>query len=338
VNKRREKILITGGAGFVGYHLARYLACEKKYEIDIVDNCSRGAFDDDLKRLIRENSVRFFRTDLTVPGFSRRLAGDYTYIYHLSGVVGVRNVLREPDKVLYVNTVATLRLLEWIKRCQKKLRRFVFTSTSEIYAGTAKHCGLSVPTGENIALCLDDIAAPRTTYALSKMVGESACFNYSRRYRIPFTIVRYHNVYGPRMGYDHVIPELMMRSRNERTRLGVYSTRHTRAFCYITDAVSATVKLAESKKGAGEIFNVGNAREEIPIGKLAQQIIRIVNPSLTVKPLGAYRASPIRRCPDINKLKETVGFTPRVPLERGLRLTWEWYKDRKCSKRKTTCV
>lgn len=185
--------------------------------------------------------------------------------------MGVRNVVNNPGKVLFVNIVTILNLLEWVNKTQKNLKNLLFTSTSEVYAGTSKYYKAAVPTDENINLCLDDISSPRTAYALSKIVGESACLNYFKMYAIPLTIVRFHNVYGPRMGYDHVIPELMIKAKNSHKYLEVYSANHSRAFCYVSDAIRAIVRLTEDKKSLGHIFNVGNSSEEISMGGLAKK-------------------------------------------------------------------
>ncbi|HHT9105605.1 MAG TPA: NAD-dependent epimerase/dehydratase family protein [Candidatus Wujingus californicus] len=320
------KVLITGGAGFIGYHLAKFLSDKRIYEIHIVDSLSRGEIDSDFKKLINNNNIKFKKADLTNSKSYKLLSDDYDYIYHLSAIVGVKNTIENPDRVLYVNIVSTLNLINWINGTQANLKKFLFASTSEIYAGTMKHYGIPVPTDEKVVLCLEDISSPRTTYSLSKIVGESACLNYFKKYRVPVTIVRYHNIYGPRMGYDHVIPELMLKAKNSKDYLEVYSGSHTRAFCYIIDSIEATVNLAESEDSLGQIFNVGNSDEEITITELAGKIIKVVNPSLKVKPLSDQVGSPLRRCPNIDKLRNTIRFYPKVFLDEGIRLTWEWYK------------
>lgn len=319
-----RKVLITGGAGFIGYHLAEELL-RRGCRIDIADNLSRGEFDRDLKRLIRRPNVRFIKADLTDPKAYKKLGKVYDYIYHMAAIVGVKRVIERPDRVLYINIGSVLNLLEWIRTTQKDLKRLLFASTSEAYAGSIKCCNIPVPTGEDVMLCLEDISMPRTTYALSKIVGEAACFSYLNN-KTPFTIVRYHNVYGPRMGYSHVIPELMVKARKADRCLEVFSVNHTRAFCYISDAVAATIGLAESKPSLGKIVNVGNSDEEITIKDLAQRIIGLVNPVLKIKPLGNQAGSPERRCPDIRRLKRATGFKPKVSLDEGIRLTWQWYE------------
>ena len=228
---------------------------------------------------------------------------------------------------MYVNISLALNLLEWLKGRNKSLKRLLFASTSEVYAGTIKHYNAPVPTDEKVNIAMDDISLARTTYALSKVVGESACFNYSARYKIPFTIVRYHNIYGPRMGTSHVIPELLLRAKESKRYLDVYSVNHTRAFCFITDAIRATIRLAESADSLNKIFNVGNSDNEITIGDLAKIVIKTTNPTLKIKPLDDDKRSPERRCPDISKLKEIINFKPKVTLGEGIELTWKWYKN-----------
>lgn len=323
-----EKILITGGAGFIGCHLINYLFEKRDCEIHVVDNLSRGKLDSEFKNLVARNNIRFIEADLTKRDYQALLHSDYSYIYHFSAIVGVKNVTKNPDKTLYVNTLSILNLLEWLKTNQKKLKKMFFASTSEIYAGTGKHYNIPIPTDEKVNLCLEDIASARTTYALSKMLGESACFNYSDRHAIPFTIARYHNIYGPRMGYDHVIPELMLRTSKSKGILGVYSSRHTRAFCYVRDAVRATAGLAESTLSNGKIFNVGNNTEEVTIVELAKKIVNIVNPGITVESLRDEAGSPIRRCPNIDRLKHLINFRPEISLTEGIKLTWQWYNKK----------
>ncbi len=325
--RQMKKVLITGGAGFIGFHLADYLCAKKKYKIHIVDNLSRGKLDQELRGLIKKGSIKFIKKDLTQKDSFRTLDCDYDYIYHLSAIVGVRNVVNDPGQALFVNINAILNLLEWINKAQVHLKNLLFTSTSEVYAGTLKHYKEAVPTDENINLCLDDIGSARTAYALSKIIGEFACLNYFKIHSIPSTIVRFHNVYGPRMGYDHVMPELMIKAKKSRKFLEVFSANHSRAFCYVLDAVRATVMLTENKGSVGQIFNVGNSSEEIKIKELAKKIIKLINPSLKIKVMPNQAGSPLRRCPDIGKLQFATGFKPLVSLSNGIKLTWDWYKN-----------
>lgn len=317
-------VLVTGGAGFIGFHLAERLLRDS-HTVDLVDNLARGKVDDDLNTLLAHPRSRFLEVDLTEPTTFSRLRADYEHIYHLAAVIGVKNVMEQPDRVLWVNAVGTLRLLEWAKDTQRRLRRLLFSSTSEVYAGTLRHYGIPIPTPETVPLTVDDVGAPRATYAVSKILGEAACHAFLRQHGTPFTIVRYHNVYGPRMGFAHVIPELMLRAWRAENELEVYSPDHTRAFCYVEDAVEATVRLCRSEAAVGETVHVGNASEEVSMRDLAERIVGLVNPGLRVVALPTHSGSPARRCPSTGKLAELVGFTAGISLADGLPRTWAWY-------------
>ncbi len=323
-------ILITGGAGFIGLAITTQLARNTANHITLVDNFSRGKEDADLQAVLSLPNVTFVQGDLTDAAFFQTLPMNFDYIYHLAAVIGVRNVLENPDKVLFVNAISTLYLYEYAKKLPN-LKRILFSSTSEIYAGTMKHFGVPVPTPETVPLALDDIASPRTTYMLSKMYGESIGFNYAAKYGIPTTIVRYHNVYGPRMGFLHVVPEMFIKIRDAAANgmaLDVFSPTHTRAFCYIEDAVNATILCCESERTNGEIVNIGNASEEVSIKEVVLKIAGILGATITTNDQPDTPGSPARRCPDMSKLKELTGFAPSVSLESGIRRTFEWYKDK----------
>ena len=320
-----KTILITGGAGFIGYFTAQKLVTEGN-RIILVDNLSRGRMDDDFGELLTNDRVQFIKGDLTDPSFVQTLPKQVDYIYHFAAVIGVKNVLEHPDTVLSVNARSILNLFEYAQTVNG-LKKFLFSSTSEIYAGTLTHFGIPVPTDETVPLTLEDVASERTTYALSKMFGESVCFNYGRKFGVPFTIVRYHNVYGPRMGFAHVIPELFIKIKNGKT-VDLPSAEHTRAFCFVDDAVEMTIRLCEDAGAQGEIYHIGNAEEEISIGDLAVKIAAALNEHPQWRFLPATPGSPARRCPDTGKAATQTGYSPRVSLDEGIRRTYNWYKDK----------
>jgi nucleoside-diphosphate-sugar epimerase len=209
---------------------------------------------------------------------------------------------------------------------QSNLKRFVFLSTSEVYAGTLEEFGLEFPTPESTPLSLPDLSRPRTSYMLSKLNGEALCHYSSTN----FTIVRPHNIYGPRMGMAHAIPELLKKAHEADPggSLDVYSTDHTRTFCYIQDAVEFIIRAARSERARGNTYNVGRETPEITIDTLAKKIIDVVNKNLRINPLPPTSGSPERRCPDTERIREVTDYEPQTDLEEGLRTTYDWYKSK----------
>lgn len=314
------KVLVTGGAGFIGTHLAWRLV-EQSCRVDLVDDFSRGAHDDVVTALADSGSVRLFERDLRVGGALDDADDDYDLIVHLAAIVGVANVAARPYAVLRDNVALTQQALELAQR-QSSLTRFVFASTSEVYAGTLEHFELPIPTPESAPLALPDLDRPRTTYMLSKIYGEAMCHCAS----LPFTIVRPHNVYGPRMGMQHVIPELLQRAHRSDGRLEVFSVDHRRTFCFVEDAVEMILRAAWSPACEGETLNVGSQEPEVTIGELAELVVAVVGKELEVVPREPTPGSPERRCPDMSKMIELTGYRAQVPLEEGVRRTYEAYR------------
>ncbi|MFQ5544447.1 MAG: NAD-dependent epimerase/dehydratase family protein [Acidiferrobacterales bacterium] len=315
------KVLITGGAGFIGYHLAKHLATDG-YQVDLLDNLSRGVVDGDLKLLTNNSKVRLLTGDLSRHDAFDGLEHDYSYIYHLASIIGVANVEQQPYAVIRDNMLMLVNLLSFAKR-QIKLDRVVFASTSEVYAGTQRFFDLPIPTPESVPLTLSELSQPRTSYMLAKICGEGLCHHSD----VPWTIVRPHNVYGPRMGMAHVVPELLNRVyRSTNGSLEVYSVEHRRSFCYVTDAVVMIRAVAESNVCVCETLNIGSQGPEITIGELAQTITKVTMKPLKVIPRPATPGSPVRRCPDMTKTISVTGYRPQVGLETGIGLTSEWYR------------
>ncbi|HTQ78802.1 MAG TPA: NAD-dependent epimerase/dehydratase family protein [Thermoanaerobaculia bacterium] len=320
------KILITGGAGFMGYHLASALAEEPGNRLLLVDNLSRGRLDDELTALLGRPNVELAEIDLTGAEPFAGLPDDFEYVYHLAAVIGVRKVEEDPVRVLSTNAISTLRIFEWARHLPR-LRRVLFASTSEAYAGTIKHFGVAVPTGEGVPLTIDDVTSRRSSYAVSKIFGEATAFAHAQQLGLPVTVVRYHNVYGPRMGFLHVIPEMFEKVSGDAV-VRVASPTHTRAFCYVADGVRATVAAASAEATRGRVLHVGNPREEIAIRELVQKIAAVLGRDIRIEELPDTPGSPARRCPDISLLTELTGFEPAVDLADGLRQTWDWYGPR----------
>ncbi len=315
--------MITGGAGFIGYHLASHLV-SSGWRVDLVDSFSRGASDSALAELWASPGVRVLERDLRAAEALADAGTDYTHVFHLAAIVGVSRVLERPYEVLRDNVGMLMHTLEFA-RTQPRLERFLFASTSEVYAGSFHHLTLPIPTPEDVPLALPDLAHPRTSYLLSKIYGEAMC----RQAGIPFTIVRPHNVYGPRMGLAHVIPELLERAHAaaDGGALDVFSLDHRRAFCYVDDAVELVARASTADGCDEEVLNVGREEREVSIAELARIVVSVVGKRLEIVDAGEGAGSPRRRCPNMTKTTRLTGYRASVDLEQGIGLTYEWYRE-----------
>lgn len=316
------KVLVTGGAGFIGYHLAKELLVQG-YKVVIADDFSRGVKDQFLKELEQKSNAIIISVDLMRKENLLRLGGDFDYIYHLAAIIGVQNVLDHPYEVLQKNVILLMNLIDFA-RTQKGLKRFIFASTSEIYAGTLQFFQMDVPTPEATPLTITPLENARTSYMLSKIYGEALM----QQSKLPFTIIRPHNFYGPRMGMSHVIPELLKKAYNasDDGKIEVFSVNHKRSFCYISDAVKMICMLSEAKEACGQTYNIGNESPEVTMQEIAEIILRVTNRKIDIDAKPATEGSPARRCPAMHKTKECIGYSSEITLEEGIRKTFDWYK------------
>lgn len=318
-----SRALVTGGLGFIGQHLAARLLAEG-FDVHVVDNAQRGSVDAAVETLRAHPRYCLTIGDVADPAALAALGDGCTHVFHLAAVVGVRNVVEQPYRVLAGSVAALSALLDWAC-AQPSLRRFVFSSTSEVYAGTLAAFGIAIPTPESTPLAIADPGRPRTAYMLSKIYGEALC----RSADVPFTIVRPHNVYGPRMGMAHVMPELLARAWRAPPggELTVYSPDHRRTFCYVDDAVELMLRLALAPAALGGTFNVGRTADEVSMMGLAGLVAETVGRPLRPIPGPDTAGSPVRRQPDIGLAVAATGYTPQVALRDGLERTFRWYRD-----------
>jgi UDP-glucose 4-epimerase/UDP-glucuronate decarboxylase len=318
-------ILITGGAGFVGCHLARQLSEIADNQLVLVDNFVRGKRDEELEAVTSRPNVQLVSADLSNASGFEQIGTGFDCVYHLAAIIGVKNVMERPWDVVQVNALSTLHLLKWF--CAGGGRKLLFSSTSEAYAWTQEFQDLPVPTPEDVPLALTDLRNARSSYAGSKIFGELAVTHACASAGKAFVIVRYHNVYGPRMGYEHVIPELCKRALAGQNPLVVYSADHSRAFCYIADAISGTIAAMETEMADGQTINIGND-EEVSINDLAVEVLRTTKVTADIAPQFAAHDPIKRRCPDISRARQLLGYEPRVSLSEGLERTLAWYRPR----------
>lgn len=323
------KALVTGGAGFVGYHLSKHLA-ELNYQVTVLDSFVRDyRGDDELTELFERPNVKLVNGDLLDQNFFSKLDDHYDYIYHLAAINGTSNFYTIPEQVLKVGILGTLNLLEWFKNLDSSCK-VLFSSSGEVYAGAMNVLGDSfpIPTPEDIPLVVDDPSNMRWSYGAGKILSEVAFHVYANQYGFldRFRIIRYHNIYGPRMGFNHVLPEFIERIVKKEFPFTIKGGDETRAFCYVDDAVEATRIVMESEKANGETVHIGKS-DEIQITEFAKILFQIasVDPDIDFKP--APSGSVLRRCPNTSKLKE-LGFEAMIPIEEGLSKSYEWYKPK----------
>ena len=315
-------VLITGGAGFIGAALAGAFAARGD-TVRLVDSLARGKRDRQLDELLTKPNVTFHQRDLLRADALDDLGDDHTHVIHLAALLGVQNVLDRPAATLANNVRLLETALQFTAR-QSRLERLVFASTSEVYAGSLELMAMPIPTPEDTPLALPPLDQPRTSYMLSKIYGEAMV----RHSGLPFTIVRPHNVYGPRMGLSHVIPQLLEKAYRapDGGTLAVFSVEHRRTFCFIDDAVEMIVRAATTPACAGVVLNLGNETPELAIGTVAEVIVKAVGKRLTIVPQPPTPGSPARRCPDMSRMAALTGYRGRVALEDGVRRTYDWYR------------
>jgi UDP-glucose 4-epimerase/UDP-glucuronate decarboxylase len=315
-----DRALVTGGAGFVGLHLTRSLL-DDGWDVVIVDDLSRTGPDPSLDEL--QPHVQVVEHDLVAPLPDAVLGTGYRAVYHLAAMVGVARVAASPARVLRVNLLSTVNVLDWCGRVGPEV--VFLSSTSEIGDGAVATGLASLPVPEAAPAVFAEPFLPRTSYAVSKLACELLLAHAAPAAGFRARIARYHNVYGPRMGHHHVIPELIGRIVAGQDPLEVYGAHQRRAFCHIGDAVRASRLLAEHPGDEPVVANVGNDREEAVIGDLARQLIARLGAGLAIAERPAPAGSPDRRRPDITLLRSLTNFEPTIPLSTGLDDCLTWY-------------
>jgi len=312
------RILVTGGAGFIGSHLSEALL-ERGHEVWALDDLSTGRLEN-LRSFELHPRFRFLEGDVTNPSLVQGLMAQCDRVFHLAAAVGVKYVLENPLRSLLTNIRGTEVVLE---AADAHRRKVVVFSSSEVYGK-----GITVPFSEDDDRLMGPTHKLRWSYACGKAVDESMAQAYAQQRRLPVVIVRCFNTCGPRQtgAYGMVIPNMITRALRNEPILVFGDGQQSRCFSAVSDVVRAVLLLAESKAAEGEVFNVGTD-EEITVSDLAQRIQRICNSRSKIefvpyeKVYGSTFEDMRRRVPNLAKIQKLVGYRPAVSLDQLLELT-----------------
>jgi len=312
-----DQILITGAAGFIGHHLVNKIV-NKRYNFILLDDYSRGNKDRTFKNLVNSDNIIFLNRDLTKPFVIKEKK--IKYVFHLAARIGVKNVISKPSETINDNISMLINTINAVKKNNKKTK-IIFFSTSEVYSPLIQNKIAKFPLKEDVDLLIKKKFHPRDSYYISKIVGEKIVELSGLKY----VNLRPHNIYGPRMGYSHVIPELIKKFKDKKNKIiKIQSPSHKRAFCYIDDAINQIVELSFNNSNNNNVFNIGNNKEEIKIFDLARKIKKILrNEKKIIKGINTS-GSPQRRVPDLSKINPVIKNKDFINLEMGIKNYLQW--------------
>ncbi len=311
----RNKVLVTGGAGFIGSHLCERLVAED-YKVKVFLRYNSRNFWGWLETLPYKERLEVVSGDIRNYDSVRFAMQDVKVVFHLAALIGIPYSYYSPDAYVDTNIKGTLNLLQAAR--DSDIKRFVHTSTSEVY-GSAQF----VPIHEGHPV------NPQSPYAATKAGADFLAMSFHSSFNLPVSVIRPFNTYGPRQSARAIIPTIItqMLSGKESLRLG--SLFPTRDLTFVKDTVEGFIKAAESKKCIGEIINIGS-NFEISIKDLIKTIKKLIGSNIKVvkdKERQRPKNSEVTRLrADIKKAQELLGFAPKYSLEQGLKETIEWFK------------
>ena len=308
LNYNEKRILVTGGAGFIGSEVVSQLI-KKNATVTVIDNFSSGK----KKYLPKKKNLKIIEGNITDEKVISRAVKDQEFVIHLAALPFIPDSFHYPANFFNVNANGTVNLL-WKSIQSKTVTRFIHISTSEVY-GTAQH----VPMDENHP------TAPHSTYAVSKLAGDRVAFTLHKEHGFPVVIIRPFNSYGPQYTQPYIIPEIMNQLLIGNKELMLGNIDATRDFTYVSDTANAIIRSLDSKKAVGEIINVGSGNE-ISIKDLAFKISKIAKKKIKI------RHDESRERPyDVNRLicnnkkaSKLLGWKPKINMDQGLKKLFQW--------------
>ena len=302
------KVLVTGGTGFIGSHITRFLV-QEGYSVRVLDDNTRGK-NTRISDIISE--IELIEGDVSNFSLTESACKNIDIIVHLAFINGTSNFYNHPDKVLNVAIKGILSIAAAISKWN--IKDLILASSSEVYQFPD-----IFPTPENIQMVVPDLANPRYSYGLGKIIQEYYSYHAIQELE-NLTIFRPHNIYGSDMGNLHVIPQLFekaIRSKGMGSEFLVEGTgAQTRSFCHINDFIQGFALMLKTSKGK-QVFNIGTS-EEVTIGDLAARIAKICDVNSNTLKSEMPAGGTLRRVPDISKL-EALGYKPKVSLDDGLK-------------------
>ena len=314
-----SRILVTGGSGFIGSGLVKALV-QAGHQVRVLDDNSRGS-----PRRLGEvaKDIEFIAGDIRDATSVENAVSGMDEVHHLAFINGTEFFYSQPDLVLDVGVRGMLNVVD---ACRKNnVVNLILASSSEVYQTPTK-----IPTNETAPLTIPDPLNPRYSYGGGKLISELMAINFGRKYFERVLIFRPHNVYGPDMGWEHVIPQLALRldAASKKQPAGTIrfeiqgSGQETRSFCFIDDLVAGVLVMRKNGEHLG-IYHIGTA-EEVSIADLARRIATQAGRDIDLVAGKPASGGTVRRCPDISKLGK-LGYKPRVTLSDGLKPTLDWY-------------
>ena len=305
---KKQKILITGGSGFIGSAITKYLVNMGNH-VTVYDNNSRGK----MRRLSKVMSkINFKKGDIRDYKKLKSIPGNFDTVIHLAYVNGTKFFYKKPFEILDIAVNGFLNILKFSK--ERKIKNFYLASSSEVYQNPLRY-----PTDEKEMLKIPDIHNPRYSYGGGKIFSELYGIHYAKKYFKKFVIFRPHNVYGKDMGNEHVIPEFINRFKKigNKKKFLIYGTgNEIRSFIHIEDFINGFDKIFNKGRNL-EIYNIGTS-EKVKISYLAHTIGEIFNKKIQLFKTKLFKGSPSKRCPDIGKIKK-LGFKQGISLREGLK-------------------
>ena len=314
-----RKAVVTGGGGFIGAYLVKKLI-KDGWDVGVIDTMIRGS----ISRLSSvERDIELHSIDVRDEEKVSKAIKGADVVFHLAAINGTENFYNHPELVLDVGIRGAIAVVNACRNAE--VPDLVVASSAEVYQ-TPK----VVPTSENVALMLPNSTNPRYSYGGSKITSELIALNYAREHFAKLQIFRPHNVYGPDMGWKHVIPQFITRAQEllAKNKTALFPIQgdgsETRAFCFVDDIVNGILTMYQNGEHRG-IYHIGND-EEVSIAGLVDHLGNVMGGRLEIVKSTPSEGGTVRRCPDISKMK-SIGYNPKVNLKDGLKSTATWYLE-----------